>query len=231
MIIPEEANIVSQLCLHEVHLLLRVHVIRTTQTRRRALQLVLCLELKAGLSDLVNTLLHHGASYRRYVEKEAEEPFQGRLWAHLEVFEANPVGRDLLSYLVPDYLVVQLQILREGVDKTAPEVGKVAMILLLSHKAVAVEQVQVGERGEDIDRIARDGNHFVCSEGTTIAHGHRVMRLGDPDAVVIAGEVLPEHAKRDSLMENMLDSHFRPRPDARDLLEVSAQECVATSNK
>ena len=57
------------------------------------------------------------------------------------------------------------------------------------------------------------------------------MRFGDPDAIVIAGDILPEHAKGDSLMENMLDSHFGPRPDASDLLEVSAQECVSTSNK
>ena len=72
LIVLPEANVISQLCLHQAHLLCRVHMIGTTKIARSVLQLVRCLVFEAGLSDLCDALLHDSACDRWHIEKEAE---------------------------------------------------------------------------------------------------------------------------------------------------------------
>ena len=57
------------------------------------------------------------------------------------------------------------------------------------------------------------------------------MSLGNPNTVVITGDVLSEQAQRDGLVEGASDTHVRSRPDASDLLDILSQERVATSRK
>ena len=72
LIVLPEANVISQLCLHQAHLLCCVHMIGTTKIARSAFQLVSCLIFEARLGDLRDALLNDSACDRWHIEKEAE---------------------------------------------------------------------------------------------------------------------------------------------------------------
>ena len=127
--------------------------------------------------------------------------------------------------------MTQLHARGDPVYPLVPEVGEVAVPLLLRHQTVAVSLYEASERGNDVNRIASNDNHFVDSVGTSTRHGLRVVRLCDPDAVIIADDVFPEHAQRKGLMEDHFDIHVIAGIDACDLLDIPAQECVAASWK
>ena len=126
--------------------------------------------------------------------------------------------------------MVSLHVLGLHGDPVVPPVGELAVNLLLGHQIVALHLSQVDERWQDVDRIASYDDHFVGCEGSFhVRPLVRVVRLCDPDSVIITGDVLPKHAQRHGLVERHLQAHVGARPDARDLLEIHAQECVPTS--
>ena len=106
-------------------------MILATEARRRTLELIRGLLLKAWLCDFLNAPFNDCAFDRLDVEKEAEETLQDGLRVHPEVLIPHEVSRYFRCDCVYKNLVIQLHIMNRLVDKCIPVFWLIYMELLI----------------------------------------------------------------------------------------------------
>jgi len=89
---------------------------------------------------------------------------------------------------------------------------------------------KVGKGSYNIDRVACNDNHLLCFEGFVAWNSMWAVRLGDPDEVRVARDVLSKHAHH-GFKEGVLDVHVCASIHTRDSFEAITQERITGPHK